>query len=250
MTFKELIEEIAVKIRAKDGTTGKISPWDYPTRIEAIPAGGGDADAIVQREITTYQNDSATVIGEHAFRECYELLSVRASKVTRVKKEAFKACYWLVDVTLPAVEAVEQYAFQDCMRMETIEIPACESVGSYAFSGCKKLGTVTFDTAVSIEKYAFQMCTALQKVEIAKLGYDSITANAFNGCTGLTAVILGSVDYQPAPPTSAFAGTPIANGGGYIYVPRRELDWMQYESEWTDNYDLRAIEDWPEITGG
>jgi hypothetical protein len=41
MTFKELIAEIAEKIRAKDGTTGKISPWDYPARIEAIPTGGG-----------------------------------------------------------------------------------------------------------------------------------------------------------------------------------------------------------------
>jgi hypothetical protein len=50
---------------------------------------------------------------------------------------------------------------------------------------------------------------------------------------------------------NALTGTPIANGTGYIYVPSTLVDTYKANGTWS-NYavQIRAIEDYPEITGG
>ena len=51
--------------------------------------------------------------------------------------------------------------------------------------------------------------------------------------------------------SNALAGTKIESGNGYIYVERAVLSQIQNETGWEDyKKALRAIEDWPDITGG
>jgi hypothetical protein len=51
--------------------------------------------------------------------------------------------------------------------------------------------------------------------------------------------------------TNIFASTPIASGTGYIYVPAALVDSYKGATNWsTYAAQIRAIEDYPEITGG
>jgi hypothetical protein len=51
--------------------------------------------------------------------------------------------------------------------------------------------------------------------------------------------------------TNAFVNTPIAKSTGYIYVPRALVDSYKSATNWsTYANQIRAIEDYPDITGG
>ena len=102
-----------------------------------------------------------------------------------------------------------------------------ESIGDNAFRGCYKLITVNLSAATSIGDSAFMSCSAL------------------------TTLILRSETIAILRSTNAFFGTPIKSGTGYIYVPAALVDTYKAATNWsTYANQIRAIEDYPEITGG
>ena len=110
-------------------------------------------------------------------------------------------------------------------------------------------GEYANDRVTTIGDFAFAYNTALTWVSFPAV--TSIGASAFEGCSKLTAVILGAESVVTLANVSAFTGTPIASGTGYIYVPAALVDSYKADSVWaTYAAQLRAIEDYPEICGG
>lgn len=78
----------------------------------------------------------------------------------------------------------------------------------------------------------------------------------FGKCAELTTLILRgntvcSASYPVNSYNGALADTPIANGNGYVYVPRGLVDKYKKATNWVEIADrIRAIEDYPDITGG
>jgi hypothetical protein len=101
-------------------------------------------------------------------------------------------------------------------------------VGTSAFNGCKSI-----------------VCISLPLVS-------SIDASAFNGCSALTTLVLSNTDSVcTLANTNALSGTKIASGTGYIYVPSALMDSYKTATNWsTYAARFRAIEDYPDITGG
>jgi hypothetical protein len=123
------------------------------------------------------------------------------------------------------------------------------SIGQYAFCSCSALTTANFPAATSIDTYAFSVCSNLTAANFPVA--TSIGSNAFNGCSKLTALILRNATVGSLNRTNAFTSTPIASGTGYIYVPRALVDSYKAATNWsTYAAQIRAIEDYPEITGG
>ena len=107
----------------------------------------------------------------------------------------------------------------------------------------------TNDRVTTIGEYAFSHNTALTLVSFPSV--TSIGASAFASCSKLTTVILGAGSYVALSNVSAFTGTPIASGTGFIYVPAALVDTYKIASNWsTYANQIRAIEDYPEICGG
>ena len=107
----------------------------------------------------------------------------------------------------------------------------------------------TNDRVTTIGEYAFSHNTALTWVSFPAV--TSIGASAFASCSKLTTVILGAGSYVALSNVSAFTGTPIASGTGFIYVPAALVDTYKIASNWsTYANQIRAIEDYPEICGG
>ena len=78
----------------------------------------------------------------------------------------------------------------------------------------------------------------------------SIIMNAFITNPVLDTLILRSTSVVALIDVIAFKDNPIANGTGHIYVPSSMMG--QYQTTLNAKYvsQLRAIEDYPEITGG
>lgn len=101
----------------------------------------------------------------------------------------------------------------------------------------------------SIGLCAFLNCSNLAIVDLPSVLY--IDSEAFNKCSALATFILRGNQLCALANANALNNTPIKSGTGYIYVPRAMVDSYKAASNWsTYANQFRAIEDYPEITGG
>jgi hypothetical protein len=117
-------------------------------------------------------------------------------------------------------------------------------------SGCTSLVTVDVHDASYISSYSFQSCTSLKKLDLHKVG--TIGTNAFTGATKFETLIIRTDTVPTLGGTNAFTNTKIKSGGtGYIYVKAAMIDQFKAATNWsTFASQFRAIEDYPDITGG
>ena len=110
-------------------------------------------------------------------------------------------------------------------------------------------GEYANDRVTAIGDYAFAYNTALTWASFPAV--TSVGASAFEWCSNLTAVILGAESVVTLANVSAFTGTPIASGTGYVYVPAALVNSYKAATNWsTYAAQIRAIEDYPDICGG
>lgn len=100
-----------------------------------------------------------------------------------------------------------------------------------------------------VGQYAFYGCTELTVVDVPNV--TAIEANSLYGCSALTALILRGTTVCTMANANALTNSAIAKGTGYIYVPRSLVDSYKSQTDFS-NYaaQIRAIEDYPDITGG
>ena len=134
----------------------------------------------------------------------------------------------------------------------SIFVNTVDSIGDEALPSSiidRSITEIRDNYATSIGKYAFQYCSALTAANFPAV--TSIGSAAFYSCSALTALILRSGTMATLGGKSAFTSTPIKSGTGYIYVPAALVDSYKAPSNWsTYANQIRAIEDYPEITGG
>lgn len=199
---------------AENGTT-EVLPDEGKTLSKVtvnvdVPTGGGDSG----EEMGAFLSDTLEVLDN--------------SKATSLRTRICQYAYSLVTVNLPSVT----------------------SIGSLAFYGCTGLLTINFSLAASIPSQAFYNCTKLKHADFGKAG--SIAAQAFNGCAALTELILRKSDsICTLSNVNGISNTAIGKGTGYVYVPSALVDSYKANTNWsTFANQIRAIEDYPEITGG
>jgi hypothetical protein len=166
------------------------------TLIKCSPAGKSGAYAIPS---------SVTVIEKSAFQGCNGLTSVIIpASVTAIREAAFAGCSGLTSVTIPAsVTAIEQEAFSYCSGPITVDPrnTAYSSIDGVLFDKAGKMliqcpigktgAYITPASVTSIGERAFQGCNGLTSV-IIPASVTSIGDIAFYGCSGLTSVTIPS----------------------------------------------------------
>lgn len=121
-------------------------------------------------------------------------------------------------------------------------------VGVYAFFRCLNLTGVVFQNATDIQQYAFQDCKSLERIDFSQL--QKSYASSFRGDTGLRTIILRNSEVAPTTAGSGFSGLLSAIDSMYLYVPSALVDSYKTSSYWGDYKNkIRAIEDYPDITG-
>ena len=130
------------------------------------------AGNLILPEIVEYDGNNyiVTSIGDDAFRNCDDLLSVNLSNSVKIiGNYAFVGCYSINSVTIPnSVTFIGAYAFSGCYTLTTIIIPNSVTViGASAFDYCQELTSVDIPNSVySIGDEAFYSCSKLSTITI------------------------------------------------------------------------------------
>ena len=146
---------------------------------------------------------------------------------------------------------VGQYAFFLYRKMspsqgslEKINLPNAIYIDDYAFNGCSSLKTVNIPNVRRIDADAFSGCSSLTALDLKVDSGEKIYSRAFNKCTSLKTLILRQTERMfELEATDVFANTPIAQGTGYIYVPRNKISTYLNQTNWSAFADrFRIIE--------
>ena len=122
-------------------------------------------------------------------------------------------------------------------------------IGRYGLAGCTKLTSVVLPAVLGTDGNSMNGCSALTKADFSNL--QNIRYSTFYANKKLVTLIIRTQVVAKLENTSAFKDTPIESGTGYIYVPSALVDSYKSATNWSTYADqIRAIEDYPDITGG
>ena len=198
--------------------------------------------------LSTIELPMVSDIGKCAFYNCTGLTTINLPLITVVPERAFYNCKELPIINIDNVTSINDYAFRYCEKLSSINLSNVETIGAGAFYSCKSLTNVVLNSATIVGNEAFYLCNSLTKIDLPVV--QSLGSSVFYHCKKLTAVIIRQpgVILQGA---NTFKDTLIESGTGYIYVPSEYLQQYKKDTNWSIySEQFRAIEDYPEITGG
>jgi hypothetical protein len=186
-------------------------------------------DRILMRTVTEYNENRITKVGASAFTGCTELTSVSIPEVLTISTWAFSACSKLTSVNVPRVTTLGESVFYQCTALEKLCFPSVVEV---------RFNTSNWDRGIVAQ------CTSLKSVDLPVC--TALSGPVFANATNLASVILRNTTVICSLSTNnAFGGTPIAQGTGYIYVPRALLEDYKVATNWSAlAAQFRAIEDY------
>lgn len=211
----------------------------YCDRDIIITAEGGDELAeLLTNKLTTLDSD-ATTVRQYAFRGATALTTVNLPKATSLATNSFYGCTKLTSVDTPLVETLSSNVFNSCSGLLNIVLPSLTSSGTYSFRQCYKLRTVDLPKITNIPSGLFYDCYSLRTVILRSATMCPLeSTSVFTNCFHIHGTV--SNNYNP-------------NGDKdcYIYVPLSLIESYKTATNWSTFADqFRAIEDYPEITGG
>ncbi len=186
-------------------------------------------DRILMRTVTEYNENRIAKVGASAFSDCTELTSVNIPEALAIDASAFSNCLKLASIDAPKVTTINERPFYQCAALEKVCFPSVTT-----------LKLLTANSAYSV----FAGCTALKSIDLPVC--TTISGYIFTNATSLIAVILRNTTVICSLSTNnAFGGTKIAEGTGYIYVPRALLEDYKVATNWSEfATQFRAIEDY------
>ena len=136
-------------------------------------------------------------------------------RVTSIGNKVFMSNNVIQHVSFANVTVINSQCFQECPALLTADFPKLTTLAGYGFYGCSSVTTFDFPMLASVPAQGFRNCTSLTKFILRKS--DGIAT-------------MGNV--------SAFQGTPIESGTGYVYVPdnlvnnyKSATNWSTYASQ-------------------
>lgn len=215
----------------------------------SVPTGGSDETFARLIEYHILADTETVYVPDNFCRGWYYITKIDLPNATEIGTYFCYNCENLIEVNIPSCTDLGMYGFYNCNKLASINCENIIAVNGSTFRGCSSLTSLTFLEAFSVGTYGFRACTALERVDFSKLS--SIGNNSFLDSSALVTVIIRTDKVCKLTTANSFNGTPIADGTGYIYVPSALVDSYKSASNWSAYAEqIRAIEDFPEITGG
>ena len=239
-------------IRAKNGTTTTYKPSEMAAAISAIESGSSGLLLSAYWNDTlkgAISDDTITKIPSSAFTTYpsikREITSASFSNALTVGSSAFNFNPTIQTIYLPNAISVGYDVCYQCRALESFIAPKA----TFKTLSRDSLADLTQQTPPSNDQSdSFLGCVSLKKIDLYDVDY-TFYPRFFDGCDALETVILRK--------TSGLVGTgyysypTLGPNNCYIYVPASLLAEYQASEHWEGKASrLRAIEDYPEITGG
>lgn len=257
------LSNIASAIRGKNGSTAVYKPGEMAAAITNLPTGGssgGNEDGLLADTVVNYENTTATKIKDYCFYYSNTLSTATFTNVDEVGLNAFSNCSALSQISLPKATNIGVLSFYKS-KLSTVNLPNAMMIDKAAFRANASLTLVNLPRVQKLYGFTFEGCKNLTKVDLGSSCHVFFDKCQFSNCEKLTALILRYDGLCSVPfsvnrvADGALYGTPITNSDaaepGYVYVPRAQVNVYKSATNWTVIADrIRAIEDYPEITGG
>ena len=199
-------------------------------------------DSIINRTITEFCDDSITEIGDSAFKGCNSLVTLKAPSVKTIMSRAFEECAALSYVDVSGATTVRNWTFYNCKSLVEVHAEQATLIDTSAFNNCKALKKVVCSSIETVGGNLFSGCSALESIDLPKVG--TIWNGAFTN-TALSRCVIRNTSMVCTLKSVDFTNTPIANGTGYIYVPRALVGSYKTATNWsTFATQFRALEDY------
>lgn len=179
------------------------------------------------------------------------------SNVTKIGDRALNYRKKLIKAILPNVTSIGAYAFYNSFeanRRPSVILPSLTTAGENSFDGSGVFKIVLPKLKV-INSSMFERSSVLSFVDLGVA--TKINGGSFYDCHDLETLIIRTHSVCSLAYTTVFNNTKIKNNTGYIYVPKTLADGSdgvaayQAATNWsTFASQIRAIEDYPDITGG
>lgn len=216
-----------------------------------LETGGGAAEAelrgIVERTLTSIDDDVCESIGSYAFYTYATLLSAIFRKATSIGDNAFYGCTGLTSIDFPEVTSIGSSTFRGCTGLTSVDFPKVITAGLYAFEGCTGLTRVEFPLLTTLVSNLFAGCTGLTEADFSQA--TAILYSVFRSCSNLRVLILRANSVCSLREIAVFTNTPFASDGtgGTLYVPQALIASYQAASNWRTilgypNNQIKAIE--------
>ena len=152
--------------------------------------------------LVTFDNKNVTSIGDYAFSGCGSFGSAEDArwkkKITYIGENAFSRTgidvLVLADIVSDNNVYIGRGAFSSCLSLANVTIPANVSlIPESCFEGCSKLNVINIDKSAAgtvVGRYAFKGCTSLESIGLDGFKAETLSANAFEGCTKLARIYL------------------------------------------------------------
>lgn len=127
--------------------------------------------------------DSVQEIGEYAFANKTNVVSVDLRRVKFIGEHAFESCINMVSIKMPEVQDIGQKAFCLCSSLSSVKLPiGLKRINSSVFDRCTALASVDIpDSLLAIDNYAFYGCENLTSISIPEsVEYIDISSSAFD----------------------------------------------------------------------
>lgn len=191
-------------------------------------------------------------IGARAFEGCTKVtMNSLPANLTTLGERAFKNCDLLrLNSMSKGITEIKDETFYQCGRLNTEKMPtSLVRIGARAFTDCTDFDRLVFPSVTSyVGEDSFKGCTSLFTADFG--GSPTLESGAFADCTVLSTLVLRGDTVSDLKSADALSGTRIANGQGYIYVPKSLLNSYKMHSEWYQyENQFRAVEDYPYETG-
>lgn len=226
---------IAAKIREKTGSTTTYKPSEMASGIEEVYSAGQNGGG--ESFVGVLDNTAVNLYSD--------------AKINGLRHYAFYLCSNLESVDLPNLTgAINSNVFGGCTALKSVNFPnASAQIGGSAFVNTQ-IESLFLPNVTMLYASAFLNMTKLKIAEFSKL--QIIYADAFPAtASSFESLILRQSRIPQLSTATAFDGGNIAKGTAFVYVPRTSVDSFKSATNWS-NYasQIRAIEDYPEITGG
>ncbi|MDR1679641.1 MAG: leucine-rich repeat protein [Prevotellaceae bacterium] len=166
--------------------TGRMTGWTTSSPSGGTPTTPWYEDGYATQIKHIVIEDGVTRIGQMAFRQLEDLVSVKISNsVTVIMAFAFSHCYNLASpIVIPdGIQIIEPTTFYKCYNIPSVTIPeSVEYIYQQAFSGCSSLTEIIIPSKVKlIEFQAFGNCTGLRSVTNLNPVPQTIVNTTFDG---------------------------------------------------------------------
>lgn len=277
---------IADAIRQKSSSTAALKPGEMAEAIKNIKSGSGDGyiymingtnsddwpDELIYdggntkkspRKGAFYHNqyisptitlkNAGSVVPEECFKNIGSLdrlQTVNWPEAKSVQSNAFDGCQSLVEFNSGSVTHISATAFRNCKALKTIGgFESIVKTYQSVFMNCTSLEAATLTNIETMVSGCFYGCTGLKKVDIGEK-ITAIDGNTFYNCSSLEVLIIRKTTLCKLSSATAFNGSLVNSGRGYIYVPKALLTEYQAATNWVRfKNQLRSIEDYPDVCG-